>query len=100
MYAAFLKDQKELLFPPEPDKTSPSDAPQSGQNVHGQAVGGRAGLGHGGGSGSGRGGEGGGRGGGSKASGKEPPGRQQSNSWNVIQDWIPLFTRMEEAAEL
>ena len=101
MYAAFLKDQKALLLPPEKDKTSPAD-----QNVDGLA-GARTGLGRGDSNSSGGGGEGGGADRGAAAvvrtsvvSEKARPSRQQGSSWEVIQEWIPLFTRMEEAADL
>lgn len=107
MYAAFLKDQKALLPPPENDRASPGDG-----NVDGLA-GDRAGPGHGGGDSSRSGGGAGGGGGvggadrgravviGTSVAGeKATPVRQQGSSWEVIQEWIPLFTQMEQAAEL
>lgn len=102
MYAAFLRDQKALLPPPEQGETSPG-----GDNV-GRLAGDRARLGDGGSSsrsGGGGGGSGAGRGaavvvGTPVVGAKAPPARQQGSSWEVIQEWIPFFARMEEAAGL
>lgn len=104
MYAAFLRDQKALLHPPENDKASPGDG-----NVDGLARD-RAGLSHGGGSrrrsGGGGSGGGGAEGGSAVVVGtsvvdeKATPVRQRGSSWEVIQEWVPLFTQMEQAAEL